>query len=131
MLSIKHGIENEARATEQLASQLKINIEPCGLFVDQKLPYLGATPDGIVGDDTIIEIKCPITAYKTSLDEAIEKGKVNFWKKGKNGVVNKKHPWYIQVQGQLHITGRIKCIFAVWSGCDKQVPTKFKNKNTC
>lgn len=120
--SLKHGIEHEATATEQLASQLKIQIEPCGLFIDKNLPFLGATPDGIVGEDTIIEIKCPITAFKTSLDESIDKKKVNFWKKTKNGlIINKKHPWYIQVQGQLHITGRQKCIFGVWSGCDKDI----------
>ncbi|CAK1594368.1 unnamed protein product [Parnassius mnemosyne] len=120
--SLKHGIEHEAIAAEQIASQLNIKIEPCGLFIDKKFPFLGATPDGIVGTDTIIEIKCPITAFKTSLDEAINNKKVLFWRKTKNGlVINKKHPWYIQVQGQLHITDRRKCIFGVWSGCDKDI----------
>lgn len=113
--------ENDS-AMEQLASQLKIETEPCGLFIDKMLPFLGATPDGVVGDNTIVEIKCPITAYKTSLEYAVDKKKVNFWRKTNIGLlVNKKHPWYIQVQGQLHITGRHQCIFGVWSGCDKEI----------
>lgn len=122
MPSLKHGSEHEATATEQLASQLNIKIEPCGLFVDKKLPFLGATPDGVVGEDTIVEIKCPISAFKTSLNQAIDDKKVTFWKKTKEGlIINKKHSWYIQVQGQLHITGRHQCIFAVWSGCGKEI----------
>lgn len=34
-------------------------------------------------------------------------------------VVNKKHPWYFQVQGQLHIAKKNICFFAVWSGENK------------
>ena len=34
-----------------------IEINECGLFIDAELPYLAATPDGIIGDDNIIEIK--------------------------------------------------------------------------
>ncbi|KAH9637625.1 hypothetical protein HF086_007339 [Spodoptera exigua] len=110
--SLKHGIENEGTALEQLEGQLNTKIEPCGLFIDKNLPFLGATPDGVIGEDTIVEIKCPITAFKTSIEDAINKRKINFWKKSKDGlVINKKHAWYLQVQGQLRVTGRRKCIF--------------------
>ncbi|CAH2088763.1 unnamed protein product [Euphydryas editha] len=85
--SLKHGIEHESIAIEQLESQLKIKIEPCDLFIDKEIPFLGATPDGVVGADTIIEIKCPITAFKTSLDKAIENKKVSFWKNLKMGLL--------------------------------------------
>ena len=71
--SLKHGIENETTALEQLETQLIIKTEPCGLFFDKSKSFLGASPDGIIGEDTIIEIKCPITAFKTSIDDAIKK----------------------------------------------------------
>ncbi|XP_049705378.2 uncharacterized protein LOC126056452 [Helicoverpa armigera] len=115
--SVQHGIANEKIAIEQLAKQIGQKISPCGLFIDNVIHFLGATPDGLIGDDTIVEIKCPISAYRTSLEEAIATKKVMFWKKsGAVLTVNQNHPWYIQVQGQLHVTGRNKCIFAVWSG---------------
>ncbi|KAI8440715.1 hypothetical protein MSG28_009058 [Choristoneura fumiferana] len=41
----------------------------------KRIKRQGATPDGVVGADAIIEITCPITAFKTSLDEAIENKK--------------------------------------------------------
>ncbi|GBP52835.1 hypothetical protein EVAR_38997_1 [Eumeta japonica] len=55
-----------------LAEQEDINIEQCGLFIDKDLPFLGASPDGVAGD-TIIELKCPITASKLGLEEAVKK----------------------------------------------------------
>lgn len=123
--SIKHGLLNEKTAIMQLAKQTGIAIEPCGLFLDEDLPFLGATPDGIISDDTIVEVKCPISAYKLGLDEAIEKKKINFWLKDKGcSKLNKNHNWYYQVQGQLHISKRQKCLFAVWSSETEELKTE-------
>lgn len=30
-----------------------------GLFVSVKYPFLGATPDGLVGNEARVEVKCP------------------------------------------------------------------------
>lgn len=130
MSSIRHGKDNENIAIKQLERQEKIKIEPCGLFIDAELPFLGATPDGLCSDDTIVEIKCPITAYKFGLEEAIKKRKVTFWKKTKKGLeINKNHQWYYQVQGQLHITKRSKCLFAVWSNENSPLKTEWINRD--
>lgn len=32
--------------------------------------------------------------------------------------INRRHKWYYQVQGQLHITNRNLCYFAIWVGDD-------------
>ncbi|CAG9792585.1 unnamed protein product [Diatraea saccharalis] len=98
--SIHHGQVNEQKAIAQLCSQEKISITPCGLFIDEELPFLGASPDGLCGDDTIVEIKCPITAYKLGITEAINQKKVNFWVKNKKDelYINQNHNWYYQVQ---------------------------------
>ncbi|XP_063386965.1 uncharacterized protein LOC134672945 isoform X1 [Cydia fagiglandana] len=123
--SIKHGKENETMALKQLEKEHNLSIRPCGLHIDAELPFLGATPDGLCGDDMIIEIKCPITAHRMGIDEAIKCKKVTFWKRTKKGEeVNKKHPWFYQIQGQLHITGRSKCLFAVWSGEKEKLKTE-------
>lgn len=72
---IQHGKEHEKKALDQLSRQENIEIRPCGLFIDPQIPYLGATPDGLLGEDGIVEVKCPISAYKTGLEEAIAKKK--------------------------------------------------------
>ncbi|KAL4718119.1 hypothetical protein ACJJTC_005933 [Scirpophaga incertulas] len=103
--AIKHGKDSEKIAIKQLETQEKIKIEPCGLFIDEEIPFLGATPDGLSSNDhdTIIEIKCPLTAYKIGLEDAIKNRKVTFWKDTKHGLqINKNHQWYYQIQGQLH-----------------------------
>lgn len=37
-------------------------IEPCGLFFYEQYSFLAASPDGLVNDDTCIEVKCPFSA---------------------------------------------------------------------
>jgi len=58
-------------AKEQLANILSVNIEPSGLFVDSEQFYLAASPDGLIGDDGLVEIKCPSSAKNVSPEEAI------------------------------------------------------------
>ena len=43
-------------------------VEPCGLFVDTNKPFLAASPDGVVGRDAVVEVKCPLKCADTSLD---------------------------------------------------------------
>ncbi|XP_028168468.1 uncharacterized protein LOC114358650 [Ostrinia furnacalis] len=129
--SIKHGKENEKKALKQLALQENVQITPCGLFIDEDIQYLGASPDGLIGDDTIVEIKCPITAFNKSVREAVENKKVSFYKINKRGemVINQTHAWYYQIQGQLHITKKSRCLFAIWTGEDRPLQTEVIFKN--
>lgn len=82
--SIQHGRQYEAVALEQLSKLQNIEIKKCGLYIDEKYSFLGATPDGIT-DDFVIEVKCPIAPFKLgSIDTAIDKKVMHFWKKNKN-----------------------------------------------
>jgi len=49
-----------------LQIELRIEINDCGLFIDAKFAYLAATLNGIIGDDTIVEIKFPYTTRQMS-----------------------------------------------------------------
>lgn len=108
---------------EIMNMHLKQPIKLCGLFIDKDLPFLGASPDGLVGDKKIVELKCPYAARDQSVDDAIEAKKIIFWKKTKNGntILNKKHDWFFQAQGQIHIAQRKTCIFAVWTNVDMKI----------
>lgn len=87
-----------------------------GLFVDFDLPYLAASPDGLVGDDSIIEIKCPFSIKDFTPMEAYNEKKLKFMEIQSNNLILKKtHIYYYQVQGQLHITNRQFCYFIVWT----------------
>lgn len=90
---------------------------PCGLFVDKNLNFLAASPDGLIGDDGIIEIKCPPSIKSTTPQEAAKINKIKYLIVNKNGEVELKRTfhYYFQVQGQLHVTQRQYCYFIVWT----------------
>ncbi|XP_069361994.1 uncharacterized protein [Maniola hyperantus] len=114
----KYGSENEPVAVKDAEKVLGLQIEPCGLFIDEKRPYLGASPDGLVGDDTIVEIKCPSSASNLSPVEAIDQKKITFCTNDSNLdniKLKRNHNYYYQIQGQLQITQRKYCIFIVWT----------------
>ncbi|KAL4718464.1 hypothetical protein ACJJTC_017658 [Scirpophaga incertulas] len=117
--SIAHGIENEQQAIQQIQQQEKVVISPCGLFIDEMYPFIGATPDGLISDDIIVEVKCPITAAKIEFIEAVKGNKIQILKYDKKThqfVINKNSNWYFQIQGQLHITQRRLCLLGIWTG---------------
>ena len=114
--STKHGKSFEPIALDMFQKKIEEPIMKCGMFVGKEFPFFAATPDGLIGNDTVVEIKCPYKPQNLSLNELIDKKKVTFWKK-ENGsdklCINKHYSWYYQIQGQLRTTGRNKCTLAV------------------
>lgn len=57
--AMEFGIENEplARAAYELAFQTEV--ETVGFAIHSKIARFGASPDGLVGTDGVLEIKCP------------------------------------------------------------------------
>lgn len=90
--------------------------------MDKDFTFLGATPDGIIGDKGIVEIKCPLSATGKDVELAVREGKIRYLKlQGNNLELKKNHEYYYQVQGQLHISEREFCIFGVWTSHEKQI----------
>lgn len=117
--SIKHGRDNESKALAQLSVQENINIEKCGLFIDEQYFYLGATPDGLCSEG-LVEVKCPSSLFGIDPDTALQAKNLKCFIVNSQSQVemNKNHDWYYQVQGQLHIAKKDVCVFAVWTGPD-------------
>lgn len=63
--------------------------------------WSGASPDGYVGDDGLIEIKCPFGKRKDDEPQF-------------DPIADQPH-YYAQVQVQLHFTGREWCHFFQWA----------------
>jgi hypothetical protein len=80
------------------------------------LPFLATKPDGLIGDDSIIEIKCPFSIKDLTLLDAYKEKKLKFmYVQSGNLFLKKIHSYYYQTQGQLHITDRKYCYFVVWT----------------
>lgn len=95
---------------------LKKDILTCGIFLSES-GVLGASPDGIVDEDHVVEVKCPFKFRKLVLTEALKNDYsyiVHFDGTGKIWV-NKKHPYYHQIQGQIYLSGRKGCHLCIWT----------------
>lgn len=80
--------------------------------------YIGASPDGLIGDDALIEIKCPYKFRNADLNEVLkyEKNYIVVFNSEKDGYeINKTHNYYHQIQGLLHITNRNLCYLGIWT----------------
>lgn len=56
--AVQWGREHEAEAIEIFKETTALDVVGTGLWLLES-GYLGASPDGLVGDDAIIEVKCP------------------------------------------------------------------------
>jgi len=68
--------------------------------------------------NTLVEIKCPISAANITPEEGIRQRKISLWKINKDKDIigiNTHHKYYYQIQGQLHVTGRTFGIIAYWT----------------
>jgi len=71
----EYGRDHENEAKTCLEKLLNIKILDCGLFIDEFNYFLGATPDGLVNNDGLAEIKCPYSAADMTPKEGTKKKK--------------------------------------------------------
>ena len=105
-VQISHGIQNETKARNSYTASTGFNIHCCGLVVNPSLPWLGASPDGLVHDPSepslgLLEVKCPYAHRLSTIEDAasdpncfatLHEGKVT---------LKQSHKHYYQVQGQM------------------------------
>lgn len=116
--SIEYGRMMETVAKQKFEEIFKIVIKPVGLCVDENDPYIAASPDGLIEDDSIIEIKCPFSAItEVNMLEAVKNGKISFCQIENEKCVTLKtnHDYYYQIQTQLHVTKRTKCYLFIFT----------------
>lgn len=107
-----HGVQWEAEGFRRAQRELddeeeETFVTQTGLHISEEHPWLGATPDGLVGDDAILEIKTVSSAKNMTIMEAIQAGKISFIKIVQNQLVLvESHAYFAQVQAQLAVTQR-------------------------
>ncbi len=110
--AIMHGRACESKAIQKFAEKNCVQVLPAGLFVDPEKPFLGASPDGVVDEVSLLEVKCPYSAR----NEKISAETVHFLcPVGTSLSLKRNHNYYYQVQGQLALAKRKFCFFVVYT----------------
>lgn len=98
-----------------------VKIESCGFFISQSHPFLGASPDGLIGTDTVVEVKCPYSRKNSLISEkTLPYLYVNA---SGNLSLKENHTYYHQIQGQLFISGRSKAKLVIYTMVETVVIT--------
>ena len=85
-------------------------VKECGLFIHSVHNFLSASPDGPIGDNQVLEIKCPYSiTNKDRLPSYLTQNPIT-------GLceLNKKHNYYYQIQGELMCSQRQYAVLAVY-----------------
>ena len=102
-----YGCQHEIDAREDYKSKMimqhaDFEIKPCGLFVDGKDSYIGATPDGLIKCTCcgmgVLEIKCPFCAREADTLSDVADQRKQFCK------LCHSHQYYMQCQLHMHVT---------------------------
>ena len=105
--AMQHGTDTEPLARAAYEAFQDILVDEVGFVPHPSIIMAGASPDGLVGDDGLLEIKCPNTAthIETLLNQSVP-GKYN-----------------TQMQFQMACTGRQWCDFVSF---DNRLPNELQ-----
>lgn len=98
-VATEHGNNFESIAQGDFEIETGLNVVETGFHVSDEYEWLGASPDGLINDDAVLEIKCPYGARNTGEFKS---------------VIEQPH-YYAQMQIEMFCTGRNKCYFYQWS----------------
>ena len=93
--AMEHGTETEPQARAFYELETGHDVTECGFIPHPTIEGAGASPDGLIGDDGLVEIKCPQPAkhIRNLTGGTIDKG------------------YMLQMQFQMECTGRRWCDF--------------------
>lgn len=105
------GTMNEPGACVEYEMETGNKVEPCGFYTYSD--WLGASPDGLVGSNGLVEFKCPYS---------LRKGEGRF-----KSALEQMH-YYAQMQIQLFVTDRDYCDFYQWCPSMSQLETVMRDE---
>ncbi|KAE9522214.1 hypothetical protein AGLY_017396 [Aphis glycines] len=113
--AVQGGVSNEINSIKVLEENENVKVVPTGLWLSNN-GFLGASPDGLVNYNYIVEVKCPWKYRNKNLETEIEKN-LNYivYKENNIILINKNHVYWDQIQGQLYLTKRKCCYLVVWT----------------
>lgn len=105
--AIKWGLEMEPQARDAYAFFADVDVAQIGFVDHPRIAMTGASPDGLVGDAGLVEIKCPLTAthIETLLTASV------------------REKYLYQMQWQMACTERAWCDFVSY---DPRMPERMR-----
>ena len=98
---MERGTELEPAARAAYEVERLCTVDEVGFVVHPDYPFIGVSPDGLVGDDGMVEIKCPAETSAHLHEQHIRAG---------HYATYYKH----QINLQLAVTGRQWCDVVSW-----------------
>lgn len=105
--AMQWGIDTEAQARAAYEFRTDASTGEAAFVKHAHIQWAGASPDGFVGDDGLVEFKCPNTA--THIDTLL------------NGAIPEKY--LLQMQWQMTVANRAWCDFASF---DPRLPEEMR-----
>lgn len=102
------GTNHEVEAREDFERHTGKSVAPASFITHPNITWLGASPDGFVDNDALLEIKCPFGLRD-------KEPPVNF-----KSIKDQRH-YYYQIQLQLYVTDRHTCYFWQWTPRDSRL----------
>lgn len=116
--AVQWGILHERAAIKGYEKARDVTVQPSGLWL-HKHGFCGASPDGIVDENLIIEVKCPFSCRNA--ENLVDQIGDNFFIHYHNDEIalnmqdKQGFSYYHQIQGNLWLTGRKACDLVVWN----------------
>lgn len=107
----KWGTANEANGILAYSAHTGNVVENTGLHVHPTVSWLAGSPDGLIGTEGLLEVKCP------------------YWRKKDGSRCHKEVPahYYMQMNLCLEVTQREWCDFVSWSPDDYKIYRVFRD----
>jgi len=90
-----NGIERESQARQLFELAYGVDVQQVGIVYKDERKLFHCSPDGLVGDDAVLEIKCPM--LKTHVQYLLK--------------AEMPKDYIPQVQMEMYVTERTKCYF--------------------
>jgi len=106
-IATQWGQMHEQEAKEAFQYHTNETVDDATFVVDPQRPWLGASPDGYIGEDAVFECKCPFGLRDHAAPVPFK------------SVSDQPH-YYAQMQIQMLVTGRKQCYFWQWTPHDHE-----------
>lgn len=121
---VRWGLQNEDTARESYLKAMQdlhvnLSITASGLIINPDLPWLGASPDGVVTCDChgsgVLEIKCPFNANGRALKECVSDPHFCLTVTAEGMTLKQDHSYMYQLQAQMRVAEVMYGDFVVWT----------------
>lgn len=108
-VATEYGTFHEDGARLEYEMDTGNKVQECGFFIHPEHDWLGASPDGLVGEEGLVEIKCPYSQREACIPEF-------------KTAIEQPHYW-VQMQIEMACSGRKWVDFYQWapkgSSCER------------